>query len=437
MKGFFTALVLACSITASAQTTEDHIRAAQAELALALKPVDASFYHGLTDHSVKVKPAPMVLGAAGFAFKDPTFGSRMWRVTDATTSVGLSQRMPSSAHATPWNADGTILYTVNDGGGVTFHSFDGTNVTKLTVAIDSQLEPQFSLVDPKIIYAVRGHKVRKWRVDVVSWAEVFDFDVKYPQLPLVNTYIGGFLLADGDVLAAHFGGGGIDQHVFVHHSVAGLLDVRGLGWKIHAISIDRTGRYVLVYPANDPNTGRLPVGVAQVQIWDTVARTLKPMTVRPAGHGVMGYESFINQDCCTSTTWDASQWEIRDLAAPDVTKDLIPSPLTPQHIYLAEHTNWRAAQATVKVPVVSASYRYGAGLIEADYPLRAWVEEVIAIATDGSGTVWRFAHTQAVNPAEFWNQPIIHCAPSGHFCAFTSNWGNPTGRQDVFLVELK
>jgi len=223
----------------------------------------------------------------------------------------------------------------------------------------------------------------------------------------------------------------------VYHSVAGLLDLRGRTWTVHAISMDRTGRWVLIYPANDPETGTLPPGVAQVQVWDTVTGVLAPMTVHPAGHGAMGYGQFINQDCCTASTWDAAQWQLRRLATPNTTTDLIPSVLTPQHVYDADHTDWRAARPDVAVPVVSAGYRHGAGLSEIDYPRRAWDGEIIAIATDGSGVVWRFGHHQAVDPREFWNQPIIHCAPTGRVCVFTSNWGDAAGRQDVFLIVLR
>ena len=42
------------------------------------------------------------------------------------------------------------------------------------------------------------------------------------------------------------------------------------------------------------------------------------------------------------------------------------------------------------------------------------------------------------NPAEFWNQPIVHASPNGCGIAFTSNWGGTVGanRQDVFLAKL-
>lgn len=432
------------SRTVHAQTLTEHLDAALVELnaARALLPPPGPVYTSLTDHTVKPKPAPLALGPAGFTFTDPTFGSPMWRVTDRTTSGGSSLRVPSSAHATAWNSTGTKFYVVNEGGGAIFFGFDGAHTTKLTATVVSQLEPQFSFVDPQLVFGVSAHTVKTTRLDTGVVTPVLDLDATYPQLPLANTYVGGILLADGDKWIVHFGGGGIDQHVFVHHSTAGLLDVRGRGWKVHAISIDRTGRFVQVYPANDPTTGQLPPGVAQVYLWDTQAgTTLTVMAAHPSGHGAHGYNQFVNQDCCTTGTWDASQWQIRTLTTPTVTADLIPSVLTPQEVYLADHTNWRAARPDVKVPIVSANYRFGDGLNQTWYPWRAWDEEIVAIATDGSGTVWRFAHHQSIActtaGCDFWSEPMVSVAPDGKHAIFTSNWGNPTGKQDVFLVELR
>jgi len=442
-----TALVLAflfLSAPLSAQGVADVIAAQRLILdaAEAVLVPKGPVYASLSDHSVKPKPAPLALGPAGFAFTDPTFGSPMWRVSDASTSSGSSIRVPSNAQIAAWNSDGTKFYGMTQGGSTVVFGFNGTTVTKLNVSVPSQLEPAFSYTDPNVIYGVQGHKVKAWTLagctsaGVCPVSDVLDLDVTYATLALPgDTYIGGVLTADGDQWAAFFGGAGQDKHVFVHHSGKGLKDLRGVGWKIHSIMLERSGRFVLIYPAVDPNTGQLPVGVAQIQVWDTQTDTIAPVTTLNGGHASVGYGTLINADCCSGGTWDAAQWQIRKLSALSTPANLIPSVLTPQHIYDAEHTNWRASRPDVAVPVVSATYRVGSGLNETDYPRRAWDEEVIAVATDGSGKVWRFAHTQSILNGEFWNQPIVNVSPSGRFAIFTSNWG--TSRQDVFLVNLR
>ena len=440
-------LVMTAALSAqTAQTARDHLDAAQREIlaAQAMLPPNppASFYTSISDHVIRKKPAPPTLGAAGFAFLDPTFGSQMWRVTDPATSGGSSLRVQSNAHAASWNSEGSKFFVLNEGGAAIFYSFDGTKVSKLSNVITSQIEPTFSYVDPNVVFGVTQHTVRTWSLATGAAADVVNLDQKYPALPLLNTYVGGIVTTDRDQWVVFFGGGGQDQHVFIHHSIAGLLDLRGKGWKIHSVSLERTGRYVFIYPAINAATGQLPLGVAQVQVWDTQNGSITPITNLPAGHDSVGYGVWINADCCSGGTWDASQWQVRSVQALNAPTNLIPSVLTPQEVYLAEHSNWRSARSDQKMPFVSASYRYGDGVNLQSYPWRAWDEEVIAVSTDGSGIVWRFAHTQTIvqvppGGIDFWSEPIINCAASGRFCIFTSNWGVAGGREDVFLVELR
>jgi hypothetical protein len=128
-----------------------------------------SAYRAITDRTPRPKPALPMLGPAGFAFTDPTFGSRLLRVTDAQTRPGLvnrSFRVPSNAHATVWNANSTMFYvTSTDGAAIPF-AFDAATMKATRVqpdtsengglTIPSQVEPQFSRVDPDVIYINAG-----------------------------------------------------------------------------------------------------------------------------------------------------------------------------------------------------------------------------------------------------------------------------------------
>jgi hypothetical protein len=76
-----------------------------------------------------------------------------------------------------------------------------------------------------------------------------------------------------------------------------------------------------------------------------------------------------------------------------------------------------------------------------------WREEIIAAATDGSNTVWRFAHNH--NRAElniFYYQSFAQFSNNGRWAAFSSDWEGTLGtandgwapnRIDTFIVELK
>lgn len=405
--------------------------AAQKLLAEAVSALPVPTAHGITDRIARPKPVPLKLGPAGFAFVDPTFGSKLLRVTDETTAGGQACRVPSNATLSAWNSDATTFYVTTAGGAAVFFAFDGVKATRLPATIGSYIEPCFSYVDPALVYGVGGasHRViQKYNLVTGVSADVLDLDAVYAARHLPAGYVGGLVVTDQDVYVTLFGGAAQDQHTLVYHSIAGLFDSAPLGWKIHGLTIDRTGRYVLL----GPTAGDIGAGVAPLQIWDTHTHLVTPVTKLPGGHGCAGYGQFVNQDCCTASTWDAMQWQLRDLAAPGVTKDLITPVLLPKEVFLSEHSNWRAARPDVAVPFISSTFRYGTTAL-AEW--RAWDDEVIAVATDGSGTVSRFCHHQSI-PTTFWDQPIVNVDPSGRYAVFTSNWGVLGGRQDVFLVCL-
>lgn len=389
----------------------------------------------VTDRVTRPKPAPPPLGPAGYTFKDPAFGSIVIRVTDPLTNGGAAFRVPSNAQRAAWNSTGSRFVLMGPWGDAHVFAFDGVTATQLpTARSHSYIEPSFSYSDPHALYGVGGlnhHTVLADNLLTGMVDIVLDLAVKYPTLD-TSGYVGDLVTTDGDIWVTFFGGPAQDQHRYVHHSQAGLLDVQPFGFKIHALSIDRTGRFVLIYPTA-PDLAR---GVASVQIWDTRSVTgLVPVKHLTGGHTSLGYGALINQDCCSMSSWDAAQWQIRNLYTPTITRDLISPVLLPKEVFLSEHSNWRAARSDRRVPFVSSTFRYGAN----DTPWRAWDDEIISVATDGSGTVSRFAHHQSLPEGDFWSQPIVNVDPSGRYALFTSNWGKTLGlgRQDVFLVILE
>src|SRR5436190_993436 len=72
------------------------------------------------------------LGAAGFQLTDPTFGSKIVRVTDANTRpdrVGRFFMSPSSAECTAWNTNSTKFYVLGSGGVQIPYNFNPTTLT--------------------------------------------------------------------------------------------------------------------------------------------------------------------------------------------------------------------------------------------------------------------------------------------------------------------
>src|SRR5258706_2976826 len=78
-------------------------------------------YAGISDQNIRAKPPLPHLGPAGFQFQDPTFGSRILRVTDAHT-MRSGRNFPQPFFTTPlygelnaWNSDGTLFYVESPG----------------------------------------------------------------------------------------------------------------------------------------------------------------------------------------------------------------------------------------------------------------------------------------------------------------------------------
>jgi Fibronectin type III domain len=473
--------------SASARTTlcrvvgRDDAAAAADAAAAGTSATAPTAYSAPTDRLTREKPPLPQLGAAGFTFRDPAFGSRLMRVTDARTRPGVvnpSFRVSSNAHLAAWNADSTKFYVLSDDGTSIPYRFDASTMTAsrlqpvstgnggLTMRFYG--EPQFSLANPNAIYGVlsggNNHTIAKYDFTANTYATVVDLETFVGGL--AGTYIGGLLTGGptDEKLVTFFGGPQQDAHFYVmwspvanvaarklintHSStVNGVATATTLNFSIHSVSIDKSGRYVLIYPTA-PDLGA-PRYAAHVYVWDTQTDAIVPMTTNNGGHDAVGFGYSVNHDCCTSTTWDGMQFQFRFLANPAATTDLISPVLTPKEVYIDDHTTWNNARPDVMVPVISSTYRYNGNTA----PWRAWDDEIIAIDTTGGsgGLVYRFAHHRSNSASDsdplvpyFWYEPIANVSPDGHWVLFTSNWEKTLGkdasgqlfRQDVFLLEL-
>ena len=449
-------------------------------------PAAPARYSAIADRTTYLKPAPPQLGAAGFTFNDPVFGSKILRVTDGNTRPGLANRsfrVPSNAHLAAWNATSTAFYVESNDGTIIPYTFNPATMTAARIqptgadnggfTLGFYVEPQFSILNPNIIYGVTGSNnrtIEQFDFSTGAYTTVLDLDTLVSGL--ANTYVGG-LNSGGtpETLLTFFGGAAQDAHYYALFAPIGnpgggkLLNTvtstinrnptsTVLNFHLHSVSMDKGGRYVFLYPTGvDLASPRL---AAQVYLWDTTSDVITAITadMHPGGHGASEYGYWVNQDCCTSSAWDAAQWQFRSLTAVAQTSDLISPILVPKEVYLADHTSWNNAQPDTLVPVISATYRYGNNTA----PWRAWDDEIIGIQTAGGigGSVWRFAHHRSIvasdtNPTTpyFWYEPITNVSPDGKWVLFTSNWektlgqdssndssGAGTFRQDVFVVQL-
>jgi hypothetical protein len=449
-------------------------------------------YDAPVDHGPRAKPALPRLGAAGSTIVDPAFGSTITRVTDGRTRPGLadrSYRTPSGTHQNAWSADGRYFYVVSTDGTIVPFAFDRETgrASRVDAAPDGDggltlrfyIEPTFSYVTPGVILGSSSGAGASLRtIDQFDFASrtytrLVDLDTLAPSLS--GTYVGGITASAGTAerIAAFFGGASQDQHRYLvifdraNPSTRRLLDTKAstidgrataakLNFTLHAAVIDRSGRYVTLYPSAADRSA--PRNAAPNYVWDTATDTITELpsaTALSNGHDAFGYGVRVNQDCCSSTTWDAAQWQLRALSAPLVTRDVITPVLDPKEIYLADHPSWHNASPDRFVPYITGLYRYGANTTA----WRAWDDEIVAVQTGLPGNdgarVWRLAHHRSdvrddTDPGRisFWYTPRPNVSPDGQWVLFTSNWEKTLGtdpagdsggraRQDVFLLALK
>jgi hypothetical protein len=431
-----------------------------------------------------------VLSSAGASAVDPVFRSTVYRLTDSVTRPGYlnrSYRTPSSPHQNTWSARLSYFYVMSGDGSVMPYAFDQTTGAAQRInptatgngglTLSFYIEPQFSFLNDSIIYGSYSgsggtlHTIDQYDFATSSYSRLLDLETLVPGLS--NTYIGGIGSSAGSTerLMAFFGGTQQDRHFYVvvfdkanpanrtivdtHAStVNGVPSSIPLNFSLHHVAMDHSGRYLMLYPTSGDQTGARKA--PQSVVWDTQTNTFTELGVsaRPYGHDALGYGMSVNQDCCTSTSYDAAQWQFRSLSNPLQTRDLVANVLTPKVVYLADHPTWNNAQPDRLVPFISGLYRYGA---DQTTP-RAWDDEIVAVQTDAQAgadaIVWRFAHHRSdvksdLDPARasFWYMPRPNVSPDGRWVLFTSNWEktlgiDPTGepgsgaRQDVFLVRL-
>ena len=132
--------------------------------------------YGAIYRTVRPYPPLPSLGGAGFRFTDPAFGSKMLRVTDQNTRPDRPGRAffsPASAETNAWNIDSTKFFVTGEGGEMIPFSFNPTTMVAsrmgntsngtggLLLNVDG--EPEFSYVDPDVIYGQSGSQIVSYR----------------------------------------------------------------------------------------------------------------------------------------------------------------------------------------------------------------------------------------------------------------------------------
>jgi hypothetical protein len=378
----------------------------------------------------------------------------MLRVSDEKTVEGRSIVTPATAFSNPWNADSTLFCVQADGVMNIPFRFDpktmsASRIQGLPMLPDMANEITFSRRDPNICFGKDRRRKGIAKFDF-SVGKAVDFIDVGKLTGLEVGYLGSLSISANDVLALIFGGPVQDASPYVlrfdlktgTHRVwntkDGTVDGKAVAeaphFTQHSGLIDLSGRFFVT----------LGPGVQGPIVWDSTTDQIYPVTAQKDGHYALGFGQMVN---CTRP------WVFRpalDAKSVDNLKRLVEQAAGDSYFAYDSHVSWNNARPSAQVPILLSSYHPA----ESDDPKCAWGDEIIALATDGSGKVWRFAHHRSTahmrgrTPAEskgynFWDSPRGNVSQDGRFYMFTSNWEETVGkdehnrvREDVFIVKL-
>src|SRR6516165_8022415 len=128
-----------------------------------------STYSAYTGTDVKMAPPAPALGPANSVITDPTFGSKILRVTDPNTNGGESFISTDAGSHRTWNANATAIKLTGPHGDGYWLEFDPNNfkVGNGSANPKPHATPfgatwEWSTIDPDIMYVLNGNQIAKY-----------------------------------------------------------------------------------------------------------------------------------------------------------------------------------------------------------------------------------------------------------------------------------
>lgn len=438
-------------------------------------PTPPNTYSATTNTNVYTDGSPPTLGAAGTTYTDPTFGTTILRVTDANTLSSFSRTGISffptdgSAEIRRCNVGCTRFLSHCQGGEDLIFDFNASGFTASLHTVNGSYSPNispgpvfanscFSSTDPDTIYGVDGSNnvsaydivsdsltSNVWNTSGISGAAGYnDFS-----LALANGVMVMMLGAqDTATLVGTYDPSGPTQRVLdvnagTINGVTAQIYIGGtatswIAFSVHNVTIGQDGRYVKITPTGT-NVGTHTGYV----IWDIQTGTVSLVSVNIGGHQAVGYGYMTNAD-----PNNGYEVRIRSLTSQSgiANPTLLNTNSYTAENYYDQYQSWENAQSGRLVPL---GWTHCTEAVAGPYPYHPtitnpWQREVTAIATDGSGTVWRFAHTFMYDNGDFQEECFAHMFANGLYFLFHSNMQNTLGtssadgslRTDLFLAKL-
>lgn len=414
---------------------------------------------------------------------DPNFGNRIVRITDAVTnpSSGFQNRTfvtatSGSADENLWNLDSTLFIVQDSGARAYPFSFDPNTLqaarmyvstypaTNGLTMLDSGV---WSRVSSNILYVPSGTAISKYdftdRTNPPSPQLVYDFTSSPNCLPagFTNTWQSrGGVSGDDTVMAMAYsnsGAQGTGIYAVVYKAGSGCTmlntatgqvtgDWGSKGtinlpdrWTIHNVKLSKDGNWLIIVSQGCSISSCL----TQPYFWQIGTTNVAAcgQSGQCSGHWTEGYSHWVNNNDTPLGNQDIRPFGV---TAPTALTFSFPSGLTPN---LDQHPSWNNADSADSVPFATSMW-------SPTTPFPApWYNEIIAVATDGSGTTWRFAHSFITTQSQNFSTKfgIGSISQDGKFFILSSDWmgtlGSESGsstctigtncRGDVFVIELR
>ena len=445
-------------------------------------------YCSRTDQAIVQVPTPPNVGnltGANTIVTDPDFGNRIVRVTDANENPAPFFRnrtfMTASSGSSDeniWNLDSTLLIVQDNEAAAYPLSFNPSTMQASRMYVQKfpssnglvlKHSGSWSRVNPNVLYVESGTAIQKYdfsdRVNPPSPQPVYDFTSSPNCLPAGFTatwQTRGGLSGDDSVFGMAYsnaGGQGTGVYAVVYKAgmgcsvlntatgqVSGDWGIKGTinrpeRWTIHATKLSRDGNWLIVGKEACLIT-TCSTGPYFWQIGTTNVISCGDGR-HGSGHWTEGYTHWVNNH-----NSPVGSQVMRLFGVPSSAVDITPYlPASGMSLLLDQHLSWNNADPSDSVPFASSTW------IQLSPFTGPWYNEIIGVATDGSGTIWRFAHNFITahnqNFSIYWG--IGSISQDGRFFAFSSDWmstlGSESGtknctpqvdcRGDVFVVELR
>jgi len=411
---------------------------------------------------------------------DPDFGNTIVRITDWNTDPGLPDASRSfvsassgSADENLWNVNSSLLVVQSIGDASYPYTFTPSTLQAARMYVASFPDTgglkisgpgNWSRVDPNLLYTTSGSGIYKYdfadRKNPPTPQLVYDFKESHHCLPAGFSAAwrskGG--VSDGDAvfgMAYASGIQGTGIYAVAYHvgkgcsilntqtgEVTGDWGATGTinipdRWTIHNVKLSKDGDWLIVAPQTCliSNCSKGPyfwqIGTTNVSSCGDGKHC--------SGHWTEGYNHWVNNN-------DTMNQVMRPLPEVKTVQELtgiLPSGLQAP---LDEHLSWNNADPGDSLPFFITTWS----------PIRpfptAFYNEIIGVAPDGSGKIWRFAHNFITSRSQNFSTTygIGSVSQDGRFFVFSSDWmgtlGSQSGRSnctvgencrgDVFVVRL-